>query len=161
MTENQDPNEEKQAGTEAEQAPVYEMPDDSDGYRLAERAAWHLLELQGEDVQILDMRGLSDVCDFFVLGTGTSDVHVRAVGRHVQDQLLGVAQKAAGVEGLNDGRWALLDYFDVVVHVFQQSVREYFHLERLWGDAARLEIQPEWFDNEDTKRRHAELFAGK
>lgn len=136
----------------------YVIPDDSSGWLLAERAGWHILELQGQDVLILDMRGLSDVCDFFVLGTGTSDVHVRALTRHVQDQLLEVNEKARGVEGLGDGRWTLLDFFDVVVHFFKGDVREYFQLEKLWGDAKRLEITPDWFKSPEVRERHPGLF---
>ena len=136
---------------------TFAIPDDSSGWRLAERASWHLLELQGEDVLVMDMRGLSDVCDFFVLATGTSDVHVRALTRHVQDKLLELKEKSRGVEGLNEGRWTLLDYFDVVVHVFKADVREYYQLDKLWGDAKSLEITPEWFENQDVKDRHNDL----
>lgn len=150
---------EDQKATESEEATnPHVIPDDSSGWLLAERAAWHLMELQGEDVLVLDMRGLSDVCDFFVLATGTSDVHVKALTRHVMDQLLVVKEKARGVEGLSDGRWTLLDFFDVVVHVFKGDVRDYFQLEKLWGDAQSLEITPEWFKTAEVKGRHADLF---
>lgn len=160
MTDSQerplDPSE-PDTGAE-EQKPGFEVPDTSAGWRLAERAAWHLLEKQGEDVRVLDLRGISDVCDFFVLATGTSDVHVKALARHLRGQLLDVQEKARGVEGLDDGRWALLDFFDVVVHVFKHDVREYFQLERLWGDARTLEIAPEWFAADEVKARHPGLF---
>jgi ribosome-associated protein len=152
MTEDSKPTESE------ESAPAYSIPDDSSGWNLAERAGWHLLDLQGENVLILDLRGLSDVCDFFVLATGTSDVHVRALSRHLQDQLLDVNEKARGVEGMGDGRWALLDFFDVIVHVFKADVREYFQLEKLWSDAKTQEIAPEWFANEEVKGRHPGLF---
>lgn len=151
MTENQEnPTEEsKPAG--------FEVPDDSDGFRLAERSVWHLLEKNAEDLMILDLRGISDVCDFFVLASGTSDVHVKALGKHLRDELVGVKEKPRGVEGMDDGRWVLLDFFDVVVHIFKRDVREYFHLERLWGDARILAITPEWFGSEEVKARHAGL----
>lgn len=151
----------KEASQSVEAAPVFKMPDDSSGWRLAERAGWHLLELQGEDVLVLDMRGLSDVCDFFVLATGTSDVHVRALSRHLQDQLLDVKEKARGIEGMGDGRWALLDFFDVIVHVFKRDVREYFQLEKLWNDAKKQEITPEWFASGEVKHRHPGLFPAE
>ncbi len=150
-----------QKATDSEEVEIKTViPDDSSGWLLAERAGWHLLELQGEDVVILDLRGLSDVCDFFVVATGTSDVHVRAVARHVQDHLLEVKEKARGVEGLSEGRWALLDFFDVIVHVLKSDVREYFQLEKLWGDAKRQEITPQWFENQEVKDRHPGLFSG-
>ena len=141
-----------------EQEKAYAIPDDSSGWLLAERAGWHLLELQGEDVLILDMRGLSDVCDFFVLATGTSDVHVKALARHAQDKLFEMKERSRGVEGLGDGRWALLDFFDVIVHVFKADVREYYQLEKLWGDAQRLEVNHEWYGSPEVKERHSGLF---
>lgn len=138
-------------------APAPVMPDDSAGWLLAERTCWHLLEKRGEDLVILDLRGRSDVCDFFVVASGTSDVQVRALAKNVQDKLLDVSQKAQGAEGLNEGRWALLDYFDVVVHIFQEDARNYFQIERLWGDAGRLDISPEWFNDSEVAQRHPDL----
>jgi ribosome-associated protein len=133
------------------------MPDESSGWQLAERACWHLLEKKGEDLVVLDLRGRSDVCDFFVLASGSSDVQVRALAKNLQDHLLDVKQKPKGVEGLNEGRWALLDYFDVVVHIFREEARDYFQMERLWGDAGRLDIGPEWFADAAVKLRHPDL----
>ncbi len=158
MTENSKQPENQAADAEKKE-PGFEVPDASDGFRLAERAAWHLLEKQGEEVMILDLRGISDVCDFFVLASGTGDIHVKALARHLRDQLLDVQEKPRGIEGMEDGRWALLDFFDVVVHIFKTDVREYFQLERLWGDARTLEIPPEWFGNDEVKARHPGLFS--
>lgn len=151
-------DEDQKAAGPAEPEISYAMPDDSPGWRLAERIGWHLLEKQGEDVLVLDMRGLSDVCDFFVVATGTSDIHVKALGRHLQDELLAVREKPRGIEGMADGRWALLDFFDVVVHVFKSEVRQYFQLERLWGDARSQTLDPEWFRDEEVRSRHPGLF---
>jgi ribosome-associated protein len=133
------------------------MPDESEAWLLAERICWHILEKQGEDLVVLDLRGRSDVCDFFVLGTGNSDVQVRAIAKNIQDQLLPANQKVRGLEGMNEGRWALLDFFDVVVHVFQPDTRDFFQIERLWGDAGRLEIAPEWFGSDEVAARHPDL----
>ena len=69
------------------------------------------------DVVTLDVRGLSDATDFFVIASGTSDTHVRALARRVMDDLADVGQKPHHEEGVSSGRWALLDYVDVVVHV--------------------------------------------
>lgn len=140
-----------------EPAAEFALPDDSAAYSLAERVCWHIMEKKGEDLVILDLRGRSDVCDFFVVASGNSDVQVRALGKNVQDQLVGVGQKTRGLEGMHEGRWVLLDYFDVVVHIFQTEAREYFSIERLWGDAARLDIGPEWFAAEDVAARHPDL----
>lgn len=89
---------------------------------------------------ILDLRGLSDATDYFVLVSGDSDVHARAIARNIQENMEEAGYDAAGVEGESQGRWILLDYFDLVVHVFLPRVRDYYQLERLWGDAPRVEF---------------------
>lgn len=137
--------------------PQFVMPDDSPAYALAERAVWHLLEKLGQGLTILDLRGRSDVCDFFVLCSGSSDTQVNALAKHVHGALVDHGQKPKGLEGMNDGRWALLDFFDVVIHVFKTDAREYFSLERLWGDAPQLELTPEHFAAADVAARHPDL----
>lgn len=89
---------------------------------------------------VLDLRGLSDAADFFVIATGTSDTHVRAAADHVMDQLAGAGVRPHHAEGLTQGRWALLDFVDFVVHVFHPTLREFYQLERLWDDAPRIEL---------------------
>ena len=137
--------------------PQTAMPDESAAWSLAERICWHILEKKGEDLVVLDLRGRSDVCDFFVVATGGSDTQVRAIARNIQDGVIKVDQKVRGVEGLQEGRWALLDFFDVVVHVFQPDSRDYFQIERLWGDAGRLDLTPEWFSSDEVAARHPDL----
>ena len=134
-----------------------EMPDQSDAWKLAERAAWRLLEKNAQDVLVLDLRGRSDVTDFFVIASGQSDTQVRALARWVRDTQLEDGQKARGLEGVDDGGWALLDFFDVVVHVFHERTRAYFQLERLWGDAPRLDLEPAWFAAHGAAERHPDL----
>jgi ribosome-associated protein len=106
---------------------------------LARAAAQHALAKKGEDLVILDLRGLSPIADFFVLATGLSDVHVRALSDAVRDGLLAHTPPAKPwhLEGYETLRWVLLDYVTVVVHVFQRGAREYYGLERFWGDAPR------------------------
>lgn len=137
--------------------PATVMPDDTPAWALAERIAWDLLEKSADDVVVLDLRGRSDVCDFFVIATGHSDTQVRALARWVKDRQLDLGQRARGLEGLEDGGWALLDFFDVVVHVFHERTREYFQLERLWGDAGRLDLVPAWFAANGAAERHPDL----
>lgn len=136
---------------------VCAMPDDSEGYRLAERAVWHLLEKKAEDPVILDLRGRSDVCDFFVIAGGTSATQVKALARHVHDCLHQAGQRAQGLEGMNDGRWALLDFFDVVIHIFHADTRRYYQLEKLWGDAGRIDLDVPWFAGPAVAARHPGL----
>lgn len=89
---------------------------------------------------VLDLRGLTDATDFFVIASGSSDTQVRAISDNVAEAV----ERANGgtpwhVEGFSAGRWVLLDYVDFVVHVFHQEARDYYQLERLWGDAANIE----------------------
>jgi len=111
---------------------------------LARRAAELALEKKAEDVLILDLRGLSSVADFFVIASAGSDVHVKAVADHIQDELVKIDVKPKvkpwHVEGADTQRWVLLDFVNVVVHVFRAETREYYSLERLWGDAPMEEI---------------------
>jgi ribosome-associated protein len=102
---------------------------------LALRAAAVALDNKGVDVVVLSLKGVSDMTDFFVIASGTSDTHVRALGEHIQDELRKDGTKAAHVEGIQQGRWVLLDYVDFVVHLFHPSLRDFYQLERLWSDA--------------------------
>lgn len=94
-----------------------------------------LESLKAQDVVALDLRKLSDATDYFVIASGTSDTHVRALANRVLEALSDVRAKPHHVEGLTAGRWALLDFVDVVVHVFHPTLREFYQLERLWADA--------------------------
>jgi len=88
----------------------------------------------GEEIQILDLRSLPVVADFFVLVTAGSPLHAQAVGRALEEELERVGVRPHHVEGAEAGRWVVLDYFDVVVHIFLGDVRRFYGLERLWGD---------------------------
>jgi ribosome-associated protein len=111
-----------------------------DGFRAPsalERAAALALERKADDVVALDLRGISSATDYFLLATGRSDMQVKAIAEHVIDELKKEAVRPSHVEGLGEGRWILIDYFDFVVHVFHPSVRDFYQLEVLWGDAPR------------------------
>lgn len=90
---------------------------------------------KANDVVALDLRQLSDATDYFVIASGTSDTHVRALAEKVMEAMARDDGKPHHVEGLSAGRWVLLDYVDVVVHVFHPTVRDFYQLERLWADA--------------------------
>ena len=94
------------------------------------------LSKKAEDVMLLDVRGLSDVTDYFVLMSGSSQIHVQAITDAIFDGAIDTGNKPLHVEGRDLGRWVLLDFVDVVVHVMQDDARRYYSLERLWGDAA-------------------------
>ncbi len=137
--------------------PEITIPDDSSSYALAERAVWHLLEKLGQDLVVIDLRGRSDVCDFYVICTGKSGIQVSALAKHVHTMLASTGHKPHGLEGMTAGRWALLDFFDVVVHIFSGDKREYYNLERLWGDAPQLELAPAHFNSTEVAARHSDL----
>ncbi len=87
------------------------------------------------DVRVLDLRGLSDAADFFVIATGRSDLHVRAIADHILEATRAPSLRPEHIEGLDDGRWVLIDYIDHVVHIFHPGLRDFYRLETLWGDA--------------------------
>jgi ribosome-associated protein len=103
--------------------------------RLVNRMAALAISKKAESVMSIDLRGLSSACDFFVICEGTSNVHVRAIGDAIEDGLRESGEKAWHVEGRETGHWVLLDYVNVVVHVFDKETRDYYQLDRLWGDA--------------------------
>ena len=90
---------------------------------------------------MLDLRGLSDVTDFFVICHGSSDRQVLAIAQGIEEGLVrNLKRRAANIEGRRGAQWVLLDYIDFVVHVFVEEKREFYRLERLWGDAPQLEL---------------------
>ncbi len=90
---------------------------------------------------MLDIRKLSDAADYFVVASGSSDVHVRALAEHVEGVLDRAGLPPHHVEGVRGGRWALLDYVDFVVHVFHPTLRQFYQLERLWADAPTITME--------------------
>lgn len=110
---------------------------------LAQRAAALCLDLKANDVVILGLRGVSDMTDYFVIASGTSDTHVRSIAEHVAEELKKDGSPAYHVEGLPQGRWVLVDFVDVVVHVFHPMLRSFYQLERLWGDATPVPLTQE------------------
>lgn len=94
------------------------------------------------DIVLLDVGQLLTITDVFVIATGTSRPHVQALSEHVVDRLRDAGRRPLRDEGTDEAEWVLLDYGDFVVHVFQPEQRDYYGLERLWGDAPRLSWEP-------------------
>lgn len=107
---------------------------------LADRIADLAIDKKGFDIKILDLQGISSVTDFFVIISGDASVQVDAIASWIEDELKKQGVRPSSREGLKGGRWVLIDYFDVVVHVFHQPVREFYALEKLWGDAPVKEV---------------------
>ena len=106
----------------------------------AQRAAALCLDRKANDLVLLGLSGVTDMTDFFVIASGTSDTHVRAIAEHVIQELKKEGVKVNHVEGLTQGRWVLLDYVDFVVHLFHPTLRQFYQLERLWGDAEVIAV---------------------
>ena len=109
-------------------------------YEVARRAADLALDKKAYDVKILDLRGISSICDYFVICSADVDVHVKAVTDHLTAGLADAGLRCWHREGYEHLRWILLDYVDIVVHIFQKEIREFYNLESLWGDAPTEEI---------------------
>jgi len=93
---------------------------------------------KAEDILVLDVRKLSDVTDFFVIASGTSEPHLRAIVGEITDKLREDDIRPRALDGTAHGAWVVLDFFDVIVHVMRADVRERYDLEGLWGDAPKL-----------------------
>lgn len=105
--------------------------------RLAEAA----LERNARDAVLLDLRGLSDAADWFLIASGDSDTHTKAIADNILNRMKEAGVRPAGIEGKGRGAWILIDYINVVVHVFLPQVREFYQLEDLWGDAPIRRLQ--------------------
>jgi ribosome-associated protein len=101
---------------------------------LARAAAGLLVDKLAEDVVVMDLTGHSSLADFFVVATAGSTVHAQALGRAIVEQLASEGERCHHQEGVDAGRWVLLDYINVVVHIFLNDVRQFYGLDRLWGD---------------------------
>ena len=100
-----------------------------------------ILERKAVDPILLHVEDLTTVADYFLITGGNSTRQVQAVSRHLQKTLKDKGVKAYGVEGEQEGRWVLLDYGDVVIHVFYQPVREFYDLEGLWVEAPEISLE--------------------
>ena len=110
---------------------------------LARHAATLCMDAKAHDVVVLDLRGVADMTDFFVIASGTSDTHVRSVAEKVVEGLAAAGCRVHHVEGTTHGRWVLLDFVDFVVHVFHPTMRSFYQLERLWSDTKPLALAPQ------------------
>ena len=99
-----------------------------------------LADKRGKDIIALYVREKTDLCDYFIIASGSNAPQIRAMGERVEE----LVEKNLGVvptrtEGVRDGRWAVVDYGDVIVHIFNDETRLFYHLERLWTDGENLE----------------------
>jgi ribosome-associated protein len=95
------------------------------------------------DVVVLDMRDASSITDYFLICSGGSERQVQAIADAIEEQLEQSGIDSLGIEGYREGRWILMDYGDVIVHVFSQETRDFYDLERLWVNAPKLDLSRE------------------
>jgi ribosome-associated protein len=108
------------------------------------------LEKKGIDVRVLDISRISSIADFLVLATGNSDKQVQAMADSVRKGLKKFG-KVQDVEGLKEGKWVVMDYGDVLVHIFVDELRRYYDLDRLWEDAPEVEVPADYLQQEEKK----------
>jgi ribosome-associated protein len=109
---------------------------------------------KAENIVILDVRDLSSVTDYFVITSGTSEPHLRAIVDEIIDRLRDDHDlRPVRKDGSTQGAWIVLDFFDVIVHVMRADVRERYDLEGLWGDAARVKSKPKKYLSASAPRR--------
>ncbi len=113
------------------------------GFKLANTCAQIAADAKAEDLIILDVTGISSFADFFVIMNGRSTRHVQGIAETIENQLRTKRIKATHAEGLQEGMWVLLDFDDVVVHIFYHEQRSFYNLEGLWHDAKKVKIEAE------------------
>ena len=113
---------------------------------LAIQAAEAALKKKALDVTILDLSGLTVIADYFVICSGESTTQVKAVAEFIEQEFAKKRIKPLGVEGAAHSHWILIDYGDVIIHVFEKETRAYYNLEKLWMDAKTIEIDEDKID---------------
>lgn len=106
---------------------------------MAQIAYRALEDKKGEDICIIDISEISPLADYFVISSGSSDSQVKALVDNVEEKMHEAGHTQIQREGMRSGNWVLLDYGDVVVHVFDRENREFYHLERIWSDGKKIE----------------------
>ncbi|MCB9757996.1 MAG: ribosome silencing factor [Candidatus Omnitrophica bacterium] len=106
--------------------------------QIAKTAAKFAADKKAEDITVMDMRGVVNFCDFFVIASGTSTRHAQAIAEGVVDDFKDLGTRISRKEGMQQGVWVLVDLGSVVVHVFEKETREFYGLDHLWQDAKKV-----------------------
>ncbi len=110
---------------------------------LANKISQLILDKKGEDVKILDIRKLTNISDYFVIASASSDTQVKAIADHISKETKKIDERPWHNEGMTNMNWVLLDFVDVVVHIFLTESRKFYNLEGLWADADVTEVTDE------------------
>jgi ribosome-associated protein len=113
---------------------------------LAVKAAKTALAKKAEDLIVLELTGLTVIADYFIICSADSTTQVKAIAENIEQEFLKNGIKPLGIEGLDYSHWVLLDYGDIIVHVFEKETRAYYDLERLWMDAKAITIDEDKTD---------------
>ncbi|KPJ58016.1 MAG: ribosome-associated protein IOJAP [Deltaproteobacteria bacterium DG_8] len=124
------------------------VKEENQKFSLCVKAA---LEKKAFDLIILDIKEVSSFADYFIICSGNSNRQVQAIASSIEHDLKKKGIYPLGIEGFNEGKWILLDYDEIIIHVFYNPIREFYELERLWADAPRIEIEDE--SRKKTKER--------
>jgi len=100
-----------------------------------------LEDAKAQDIQVMDVRGLTDITEYMIVATGTSSRHVNAVADKLVDAMKQAGHRPLGTEGDDEGHWVLIDCAEAIVHVMQAEAREFYDLEKLWGEELRRLIE--------------------
>jgi len=124
------------------------VKEENQKFSLCVKAA---LKKKAFDLIILDIKEISSFADYFILCSGNSNRQVQAIASSIEHDLKKKEIYPLGIEGFNEGKWILLDYDDIIIHIFYHPIREFYELERLWADAPRIELEDE--SKEKTEER--------
>jgi ribosome-associated protein len=116
---------------------------ESDSRKRALRCVNAALEKKAKELVILNVKEISAFADYFIICSGTSDRQVRAVAAAIQEKLKTAEIMPLGIEGEPAGQWVLMDYDDVIIHIFLEPIRTFYDLERLWSEAPRMDVPDE------------------
>lgn len=105
-----------------------------DSKTFVEKICKVLSDHKGEEILAVDVRGKTEIADYYVIASGRSMTHARSLVEHVEEEMDKLGFSPIRREGVREGRWAVLDYGDVLVHIFNDESRLFYHLEKLWGD---------------------------
>jgi ribosome-associated protein len=104
-------------------------------------AAGAAVDKKARDVLVLDLQGLTTITDYFVICSGESTTQIKAIAEEIEERFHAAGVKPLGVEGLSHSHWVLMDYNDVIIHIFEEETRKFYELEKLWIDAERIRLE--------------------
>ena len=108
---------------------------------LAKIVAQAAIDIKGMDLNVLDVRKLTSIADYFVIVSGRSDRQVQAICDNILEKTKNNGNRPLGIEGYHTGHWVLIDFADVIVHIFYEETRDFYALDKLWGEAPSVDLK--------------------